>query len=237
MDELAVLSPHLDDAVWSLGGLLMQVQRALPCRVVTVFSRSGFADGTMGEPQQVTIRRHREDRRALRRLGLPAGTYGGLPEAPLRGYALAEVLLENPEAFSGDEAWEGAVRTLLHEVLRDAGGVLVPVGFGGHVDHLLTRRAAETHPTPRVYYADLPYAARCAEPARHPATAGLTGRSVPVDEPVLHRHLAAAGDYASQWRAQFWDEIETRLRLNGYQLWTGGPDGEALLDRLTAALA
>jgi LmbE family N-acetylglucosaminyl deacetylase len=153
--RVAVVSPHLDDAVLSCGELISRLD---DCVVLTVFAGSpsswdehrlwdndicGFADGT-----DVVAARLREDDAALARLGALPARLGFLDEQyrdPATAPSAAEI---------GDD-----IGAAIGEI--KATTVLMPLGMG-HIDHLLTaaacRRAARHHPGVQwLAYLDLPY--------------------------------------------------------------------------------
>jgi LmbE family N-acetylglucosaminyl deacetylase len=189
---LVVLSPHLDDAVLSLGAFLhLEARRGVDVRVVTVFANDPARDGpagrwdaTCGFHSAATAARARrlEDRRACGIIGadpqwLPFvdDTYGGR-SAP-------------------DAIWD-RIRGLIDGCEL----VLVP-GFPlWHADHasltqLVVERRTEVG-CPLGFYAEQPYASRArAMPAGFdfdPLPAGLTDR---------YAKLRAVLQYRSQLRA------------------------------------
>ena len=183
---LLVLSPHLDDAALSAGGLLIHACGRTPVTVLTLFTEAPPPPYTLsarrylrqvGAPDAQTLYRQRraEDREALEPLGITC-VHAGLTEAQFRlrphrgkGSLWARVLPELAHLYpvyrlhviSGHVA-PGDARTLRlarELVTRLAGGglVLAPLGVGGHVDHVLARTAAAYSGAPVVYYSDFPY--------------------------------------------------------------------------------
>ncbi len=156
-----VLSPHPDDAAFSVGGMLTQLCRISPVTVCTVFSRSEWyyhlPPGTYDEAEVTRIRAE-EDRAYCRAIGASYEALG-LSDASLRGHtAVSE--LRRPS--SDDPAWEAARCTLAELVrLRSDAVFFIPSGIGGHVDHIVVRdvaSAALLEGTDALFYEDLPYA-------------------------------------------------------------------------------
>jgi len=159
--DCLVLSPHIDDAAFSLSGFLAgwRFRRMIVLNVFTVSNYLGEA--RTGPPEEVTRIRIEEDNRCARELGLCAERiYLGRLDAPLRlsvNHDLTCHMTPGP-----DDASE--IATILGETRRlvgDKGLVLVPMGLGGHVDHLVVaeagmRRLRSGHPTG--FYEELPYA-------------------------------------------------------------------------------
>lgn len=154
--RLAVLSPHLDDAVFSLAITLASCANE-SVTVVNVFTRSAYAPRAIGRPDISGLRR-REDRRALKSAGAQVSIRDfRLFDAPVR-LALETVEVVGPKATTLREEDVTAVMQCLRRVHADR--VLAPLGLGDHVDHRTVREAA-THTYPRrrlAFYEDLPYA-------------------------------------------------------------------------------
>ena len=207
------LSPHLDDAVFSCGGLLARLADAgwRVC-MVTAFTRSvvpaqGFAlacqldKGLAGDVDYMALRRA-EDAAAAAILGVEP-RWLDLPEAPHRGYDSAQALFGTVRA--DDDVWRplaGMVSALLDELQPDL--VLAPQGLGAHADHRQMIRAVQAVQVPGavVWYRDTPYAIR--NPAAIPDVA-LTAMDEVIVQigPVLDRKLLAACAYTSQVGFQF----------------------------------
>ncbi|CAL9610279.1 hypothetical protein SUDANB58_05620 [Streptomyces sp. enrichment culture] len=246
------ISPHLDDAVFSAGGVLALLARTgWRVRVVTCFTASvddprPFALSTQldkGLPADVDYMalRRAEDGAAQRRLGALAPVHLPLPEAPHRGYDSPSELFAPPRP---DDTVEAELRRLLRPHLAPADLVLAPRAIGGHVDHLLTARAAAaTSPSSRIgWWRDLPYAART------PPSGTGSWRGVPegADEvtvdigAVLADKIDAARCYTTQLGFQFGGPRETGEFLScaarSEALRTGAPcvHGESLRAGRTA---
>lgn len=213
------VSPHLDDAVFSAGGLLFGLRAdGWDVTVVTVFTGSvaaptGFAlacqtdKGLAPDVDYLALRRE-EDVVACAWLGVDA-VHLGLLEAPHRGYASA------PELFAGvrdDDAATTvpAVAGSLSPFVRDADLVLSCEGIGGHVDHLVVRAALDALDVPFVAWRDQPYGLRHDAPP-----VGSDAVRLPVAGEALERKLDACAAYATQLGFQFGGEDAMRKRLTG----------------------
>ncbi|MFF8035248.1 PIG-L deacetylase family protein [Streptomyces sp. NPDC016626] len=215
------VSPHLDDAVFSAGGVLALLSRAgWLVRVVTCFTASvgdpcPFALSTQldkGLPADVDYMalRRAEDGAAQRRLGTLPPVHLPLPEAPHRGYGGPAELFTPPRPH---DTVETELRHLLRPHLVSADLVLAPQGIGGHVDHLLAARAvAALAPSSRTgWWRDVPYVARTP-----PYDAGFRrgtpegAGEVTIDiGAVLADKTAAARCYTTQLGFQFGGPGET----------------------------
>ncbi len=234
MPTALALSPHLDDAAFSCGGLLAQLTQG-GWRVVmaTLFTGSvadpeGFAlacqldKGLPAEIDYMALRRD-EDVEAAAALGIAPPVHLPFREAPHRGYGSA------PELFSGTRPDDGIAADLapaLAELIaaEKPDLLLAPQAIGGHVDHVQAVRALrglDLRPA-ILWWRDFPYTVREAAP-REPLAdlyAALPERTVTLDPDAQARKRAACAAYASQIGFQFGgrDGLDARLaRENGIE--------------------
>ena len=246
------LSPHLDDAVLSCGGQIYRFTRSGQ-RVLVVTFMTGVSEeelspaavelhGLWGfRPEQgvapIVETRCREDVEACRTLGAEH-LHAGLIDALYRRHgesgeplypSVASIFAEPVPA---DEA-QVAVIAAAVEGLPRATRVCAPFGIGGHVDHVLVRRAAE-----RVlgrdleYYEDYPYAhswkARWkAFGWRTPHAADGTPlrrerRTWTLGPDAIEAKCRAVRRYSSQIGALFADEDDMERKVRAYARRVGG---------------
>ena len=205
MKVLAV-SPHLDDAAFSVGGTLAALADAgHDVTVVTCFTRSvpdatGFAlacqtDKGLGPEVDYLAVRRAEDRAAMAVLGATP-VHLDLAEAPHRGYESAA------ELFAGvhpdDDVWR-PLTGLLDGLSADLW--LAPQGLGGHVDHLQVLRAVAGLDHPVLWWRDSPYVLR--DPTAVPGP-DLPAGLAPVElAQERERRSDACACYATQLGFQF----------------------------------
>ena len=217
MKTLLVLSPHLDDAAFSVSPLLAVLGESDRMVVATPFAGSvteprGFAlacqldKGLPPEIDYMALRRE-EDKEWARGIGVQI-VHGDLKEAPHRSYHSAS------ELFSGihpDDPIEPDLTAWLRGVSDDHPPemILLPLGIGGHVDHLWLRRTTEaifSGKVPLGYYSDQPYCAKQSlmpGECGFPETEGLVAIKFKPDLGDLHRSLDATSAYVSQIPFQF----------------------------------
>jgi LmbE family N-acetylglucosaminyl deacetylase len=220
------LSPHLDDAVFSCGGLIArQVAQGSAVTVLTICAGdpppgevSPFAaqlHARWGEATAPIAARRAEDRIACGRLGASV-VHLGLPDAIYRkDEHQIPIYADEPSIFGELSALDGSTIDTVTELIlpycSSDTAVYSPLGCGGHVDHRLARLAAERSGVPLWYYYDLPYAARGASP---PDDLGEP-RGRPVSQLLAEEEIegwaTAAFEYASQ-RSTFWAGYEDLLR-------------------------
>lgn len=104
-----------------------------------------------------------------------------------------------------------------------AGTQLVcPIGLGNHVDHQLTRIAAERLGSSLLYYADFPYTRAGESQLRRLAESGWTSRSQPVSPSGLAAWQASIAAYRSQISTFWADEDEMKIEVLRYAQTSGG---------------
>jgi len=216
--KLLAVSPHLDDAAFSAGGLLAQRAAAgwgvtvATCFTGNVPRPKGFAlacqldKGLSAEVDYMALRR-REDLDACTALGAQAVHLPFL-EAPHRGYASA------PELFAARRGDDDIVRRLapaLRDLLarHDPDLVLGPLCLGDHVDHHVVRDALALVVGSRsmLMWEDWPYADRLSS---LPTTPALI---VALDDHGRRGRLAACRSYRTQLGFQFGGLEALRERL------------------------
>jgi len=153
-----VVSPHLDDAVFSCGGMMAQLADDGPVLVLNVFTQYLSAlkihGAVLGEE------RHQEEVDAADFLKFESRSLGEL-DAPFRRDAYRQLgnLFRPPVAE--DLQWLPTLREKMFAVLAelDFDQIYVPLGVGWHVDHVLTHLVFEPWAARAklLYYEDAPY--------------------------------------------------------------------------------
>ena len=237
MGVWVLLSPHLDDAVFSCGGWM--AQRASAGDEVRVFTicagdpppgpLSDFAErlharwGTAVAPASI---RRTEDRIATGRLGaLPR--HLDVPDAIYRKADDGTHLYADERAIFGalhpeDQRLVDHLGTLLSQSCDTRCRIVSPLAIGGHVDHQLTREAAERLGAALWYYYDLPYASRGGRlPDGLPMPPGDVTR-----QPLAPEEIDAWANAAAEYRSQissFWSDPDQLLRelIEHHDRWGG----------------
>lgn len=220
------LSPHLDDAVLSCGGLIHRQARAgQRVIVVTIFAGDPPDDGTLSdfarelherwEAATPTATRREEDVRALRALH-PGVRILHLPLSECiyrRDAASGAWLYASEEAIFGEmHPNDPALSALETPPTIPAGAALyAPLGAGNHVDHQVVRRAADAWGMPLCYYEEYPYTTGDYQAASLPTPAGWRRRVALPDADALEAKVRAIACYASQF-STFWESEEEMAR-------------------------
>lgn len=225
--EVRIVSPHLDDAVFSLAGFLARGGLP-PRRVLTVFTRAGPATDpahatAMGfaDTGEEFAARRREDEAAMARLGT-AFEHLGLESGRLDDAAaeeLAQALKPRPDGGRtlvllplGAGADLPPVRRLVRRILRQ------PPGCGVHGDHVWVRDRLGSRLDGAGclagYYAEIPYQWANAPPELSRLARGLIAGRVHefALAPDVDAKIAAICDYASQAASEFGTRPSFRRR-------------------------
>ena len=166
------LSPHLDDAPLSAGGLITALRSRVKVQVWTLFCGATFqgpysevamwlhesSGGQTGS--RLSWQREREDRGACRKLG---AQHKHLPwkDSPYRKAKDGRFMYDGQPRTTwheDDDAMVASIAATLKKDFRDDDVVVAPLAVGNHVDHVITRHVAElVNPATLLYYEDIPY--------------------------------------------------------------------------------
>ncbi len=213
------LSPHLDDAVLSCGGLIWeQVQSGEPVEVWTLCA--GYPPPTPLTPVAEALHtrwqtsasdavstRRAEDEAACRRVSA-AWRHFDLPDCVYRRLPDGEAVVTTDQGmFAPIHPGEAYLVDWVYDQLRSsqpAGAQLVaPMTVGGHMDHRIVRSAAERLGGDLLYYADFPYAAQHPQELADVSAAFVPGYSLPVSQAGLRAWQDGVAAYQSQI-STFW---------------------------------
>lgn len=237
------ISPHFDDAVLSCGGLIWeQTHSGIPVEIWTVMAgdppvgaESALAQQmhtdwqTKNAHETVAIRRS-EDQNAARRVG--AAIYHlPFPDAIYRRSQTGTLYYPEGIFVPPNPRENGLVNEITRQVtekLTQYDTIVCPLAIGGHVDHIITRKAFESLGRPLWYYADVPYAFR--NPEELPlATDAMTGKTFFISAQGLAGWQESIAAHASQITSLFADLSDMRQKIkeyaqsrNGLTLWERG---------------
>jgi LmbE family N-acetylglucosaminyl deacetylase len=215
------LSPHLDDAVLSCGGLIwLQAQRGQHVEIWTICAGDappGPVSALAQElherwqtPFQGVARRRAEDARACQRLGATYRHFN-LPDCIYRWLSDGPLIRENWQIFSPINPAEnhliGEISRLIQDNLPHRARLVTPLSVGGHVDHRLVRAATEQLSRRLWYYSDYPYAARNGKDLTDAASGFERQTSRLIPDAALRAWQDAIADYTTQV-STFWGSRE-----------------------------
>ena len=153
-----IVSPHLDDAVFSCGGTIAKLVKEGPVLVLNLFTR--YLSDVKIRGVVLGEERYKEEADAARFLGYESRNLGELDVSFRReAYKKLGNIFRPPVAE--DMEWLPTLREKVFTVLSglDYEQLYVPLGIGWHVDHILTHllfepRAGDAN---LLYYEDAPY--------------------------------------------------------------------------------
>jgi LmbE family N-acetylglucosaminyl deacetylase len=229
------ISPHLDDAVLSAGGLIHDQARAghkveiwtCMCGFPPYSQLSPLAQrlhlqwGTTTPGETVRLRRA-EDHRAASAVGAKTVHFDFLDCIYRRGPS-AEWLYEDvfipPVDVEGDlpERIAGTISARL----KPDDKLVCQLSVGSHVDHVTVRRACELLDRPLLYDVDIPYLFNHSEELA-PKSAGMKEKLEAVSETGLRAWRAAISAYASQISTVFESEQDMHEKIRSYWAKHGG---------------
>jgi LmbE family N-acetylglucosaminyl deacetylase len=234
------ISPHLDDAVLSAGGLLYEKKRAgLDVEIWTMISGfpphadlSPFAQtlhAQWGIPAAADVVRARraEDVNAAQVLGVKTVHFDFLDCIYRRGkndeWLYSDIFVPPHEAESDLPA------QIAHTIAARIGPddqLICQLGIGSHVDHVLVRRAVELLRRPLLYTADIPYLFNSPNDLP-PRIVGMKATAQPISEDAVTAWQNAVMQYTSQISSLFDSLADMREKIkqyavenNGVRLWS-----------------
>ena len=206
------LSPHLDDAVFSAGGMIRDITRGgIQVEIWTVMcgdpqlreyspfamelhEKWGFASA-----EETVQRRREEDKSAAIHVGATTQHFDFLDCIYRRGengdWLYSAITLPPHEA---DAQYPIRIAAEVSARLAPDDMLVCQLALGSHVDHVLVRRAAELLGRPLRYIVDVPYWFYSPEEFET-KSAGLKESAYKITEPNLDMWIEAALSYRSQF--------------------------------------
>ncbi len=236
------LSPHFDDVALSCGGLVWEQAQAGDSVSIWTVCAGNAPTGELSPfakelhvrwqaDQDAAAQRRSEDLRSCQRLGagylhftLPDCIYRHDPH--MGGFLyISEESLNGPLQPADTPNIAYLEEEIKHFIPTD--GVLVcPLSLGNHVDHQLTRLAAQGLAYPLWYYQDYPYVLRSKDMLKHMQQAGWESHCFPISPQGLVAWQDSIAAHASQISTFWMDALEMRQAVSEYleqnkgiQLW------------------
>ena len=224
------ISPHLDDAVLSAGGLIHDMTKAGTrveiWTVICGFSPAGessplaqtlhFQWGFSSAEETVRMRRE-EDKHAAAIVGASAYHFD-FPDCIYRRGPDGEWLYPQGVFEPPREEEAGlpvAIAAALAARLQPDDVIACPLTIGHHVDHVTVRRAVERLGRPLIYFADIPYLLNSPEELE-PAVKGMQVETREVSSAGLAAWVDGIAAYASQLTMLFETPELLKEKIEGY---------------------
>jgi LmbE family N-acetylglucosaminyl deacetylase len=235
--RVIVLSPHPDDAVLSCGGWIDQlVQNGARPIAITIFGGDAPAAVPLSEFAQslhqrwqlgddAAAQRRNEDRAACDRLGCYL-IHLSFADAVYRVDERGQHLYDSEEAIFGEVYDEELIDRLAKEIrirVRQVPNarLVVPLTAGRHVDHVITRLAAEQLQEDLIYYEDYPYAEQPERMTQVWGSSEWASETIGLSEAALQAKIEAFLRYRSQISTFYRDDAEVWQRMRTYAELTG----------------
>jgi LmbE family N-acetylglucosaminyl deacetylase len=225
------VSPHLDDAVLSAGGLIYEQTRAgmdveiwtMMCGFPPTDELSPYAQlmhyewGIPAAADVINARRE-EDIKAAGIVGAKVVHFNFLDCIYRRnknGDWLYSYVFDPPH--EGDEGLPVQIADAISARLQPTDQLVCQFGIGSHVDHVLVRRGLEIIQSPILYDADIPYLFRNPDELA-PQIAGMNAIAYRMTDAGLNSWLEASAAYESQINSLF-DSPEA-MQVQFQQYWS-----------------
>jgi LmbE family N-acetylglucosaminyl deacetylase len=230
--RIVVIEPHIDDAVLSAGGRMLNRSGKSHITVLSVVTRSIFTSYlTLGRPfldcQAITKLRNEESELACRLIGAEHRSLGW-DDAPLRVLPAdqwtaetAEICKDSLYLFTNYVPDQREIHVLAEQLARKLCALApdelwFPMGLGNHVDHRMTRNAcllmltearSQFQNTIVSMYEDLPYAETPGHPKQVENVMRAAGNCVTRETEeitdVFEEKARVASVYASQFKSSY----------------------------------
>ncbi|HBC72800.1 MAG: hypothetical protein UX91_C0006G0044 [Candidatus Amesbacteria bacterium GW2011_GWB1_47_19] len=219
------ISPHLDDAVFSAGGLISRLSRKTQVKIINVFTRADNLRPTLsaavylrqcGSPdaRRLFIIRKREDAGILKTLGIKPIDLDYTDALWRRKKRFPGSFIPELGAVYPTYRWHvvtgksspadsGLIDKLSHRLSRAVPSeavVFAPLSIGRHVDHVIIRNICSQLPNRVIYWCDFPYNQKFRPDMKFIGQHHLHKSVLPVSPTVRHRLISG---YRSQTPAVF----------------------------------
>lgn len=233
------LSPHFDDVALSCGGLVWEQSQAGESTQVWTICAGEVPPGPLSPfaellhsrwkaGQNAPAERHLEDLAACRAMkavprhfSLPDAIYRRSPDEATHLYASEEGIFG--PLHCAEEVLVEKLAGDLESLIPAEATLVCPLTLGGHVDHRLTRAAAEKIGRPMWYYADYPYVLTLISQLESLSQSGWQTAEFPVSEAGLEAWIASIAAYASQLST--WWPDDPSMRKSMHDFWQSMNDG------------
>jgi len=213
--NILLLSPHPDDIAYSIGGLVAKIASAATFDLLTIFSRSGWANPVAlrrAGPASIGAVRSAEDAAFCARHGIQRSELG-FADSSLCGYDDRTERSANPEDDPRTQMVARAIQC--HHSRSRAQIVFAPAAIGGHIDHKIVFGAASSLQTAEVVvYEDIPYSAwySLEQIERKLTGVGLRRLGAVAIDDVIGAKIEGMWQYRSQTCARTIEEMTLHAR-------------------------
>lgn len=175
LNNIIVFSPHLDDAILSMGSLIFHFsQMKVKVEIITIFTEGSsgsskaiqrhLENANFFDSKKYFQARRSEDLKALSELGNDTTLHLGYVDAQWRrskrGFSLyndCRMIPINKEDYPLYDELVLKFKKLFHPTEKT--GVFAPLARGRHIDHQIVRNVASLVFPQTIFYQDFPYSA------------------------------------------------------------------------------
>jgi LmbE family N-acetylglucosaminyl deacetylase len=227
------LSPHLDDVVFSCAGIIHeQLLNSDTVEIWTIFAGDPPANHPLttfarslherwGVENKAVFSRRAEDRDACEYLGVSYKhlnfadcIYRRYPQTGKPVINNDEDLFKNP--ISKEKILIEEIYKHLNKMIPEKSRLIIPLGVGNHIDHLITRTVAEKLKNSTAYYADFPYAAVKGKEILQQVNGKLTPLKFSLSAEGLRLWQRSAAFYQTQLNSFWGSPVEMEQALLEY---------------------
>ncbi len=223
------ISPHLDDAVLSAGGLIYDQVRAgmdveiwtllcgfPPTEELSPYTQLLHFEWGMPTAADLIKARRAEDAKAASIVGAKTVYFDYLDCIYRRGKDgdwLYSYIFVPPHA--DEEDLPARMAESISARLKPTDQLVCQLGLGSHVDHILVRRAVELLQRPVLYYVDIPYLFKSPDELAS-KVAGMKAKKHRITDSGLRSWQDASAAYKSQLSSLFDSPQAMRMQIQQY---------------------
>lgn len=147
-NKIVILSPHADDAIFSLSGLMTKHSNHFEFHIINIFGRKDFTlynDFAHNKIESDFV--HKEEKLAWLLLNIQNGTFLSFKDAAMRQFepnrSIINSNLDSKAIIDSEKKLFEDIFSHIHELIRTItpNYIFCPLGIGRHVDHILVREA------------------------------------------------------------------------------------------------
>jgi LmbE family N-acetylglucosaminyl deacetylase len=172
--DIVVFSPHMDDAVFSMGSILLEwIHQGKSIKIISVFTEfslnkysSNYAKKLIEESgcksaKIYTKIRQEENMEAMKQLGVAYENWG-INDGGFRASNKKPIYMNFKQLMSGKiSRYDKKLCQLIAIKMKtvDAKVVVAPLGWGGHADHIIVSKEVKKHfeASKTLFFVDMPY--------------------------------------------------------------------------------
>lgn len=224
--QLVIISPHLDDAIYSLWWLLIELKNISDITIINIFSYSNYSNDGIWNPKVISKIRQTEDKYVLENISKKIINLN-FYDALLRYYDSSTLFIDDEILYTIIKEKElpliRQISSTIKQNITSKNSILFfPSWFGGHVDHLICRIVWEIyeHNYTVLYYGEIPYITRKKNiTLANSFVKNLKLTTIKTGKKNYEQHHYLMKQYRSQYKKQYNDLIIPYLLTYWYQLW------------------